>query len=150
MMIDKNGFENLMYAYSKQIKGEEIKSDLLDRQMEKEKVFKVIASLKSIGKHRHFEDFELRDNCKKWVLEILDDLSKSKEVEYLLNDFTDSMVTRMREENKFALAIVSQGSLLLCHSNIGEQTITPLWEVVDRMLDIDNVERFVLSKRMMK
>ncbi len=57
------------------------------------------------------------------------------------------MMTRMREEDKFAIAIVSEGFLLLCHSSMGEQTITPLWMVVDRMLDKDNVERFALFQK---
>ena len=138
---------NPMYLYSKQVKGEKVKSDLLNRQVDKERVSTAITSLKEIGKQRSLEEFELRDNCKEWVYEILGDCSKSKEAEYLLNDFTDSMMTRMREKGKFAFAVVSEGSLLLCHSSIGEQIITPAWEGVNRMFDKDNVEHFVLFQK---
>ncbi len=138
-----------MYVYSKQVKDNRVDSDILNRKIDKEQVCTVIASLKEIGKHKKLEEFELRDNCKQWVCDIISGFSNDKEIslKYLLNDFTDSMMTRMREQDKFALAIVFEGSLLLCHSSIGEQTITPLWEVVDRMLDKDNVERFVFFQK---
>lgn len=138
-----------MYVYSKQVKDNRVDSDILNRKIDKEQVCTVIASLKEIGKHKKLEEFELRDNCKQWVCDILSGFSNDNEtsLKYLLNDFTDSMMTRMREQDKFALAIVFEGSLLLCHSSIGEQTITPLWEVVDRMLDKDNVERFVFFQK---
>lgn len=138
-----------MYVYSKQVKEKNVKSEILNKNIDKERVSAVItSSLKEIGKHKNLEEFELGDNCRQWVSDILSDFSnKEAAIKYLLNDFTTSMMTRMREEDKFALAIVSEGSLLLCHSNIGEQTITPLWKVVDRMLDKDNVERFVLFQK---
>ena len=138
-----------MYVYSKQVKDNRVDSDILNRKIDKEQVCTVIASLKEIGKHKKLEEFELRDNCKQWVCDIISGFSNDNEtsLKYLLNDFTDSMMTRMREQDKFALAIVFEGSLLLCHSSIGEQTITPLWEVVDRMLDKDNVERFVFFQK---
>ena len=138
-----------MYVYSKQVKDTKVTSDILNRKIDKEQVCTVMASLKEIGKHKKLEEFELRDNCKQWVCDIISGFSNDKEIslKYLLNDFTDSMMTRMREQDKFALAIVFEGSLLLCHSSIGEQTITPLWEVVDRMLDKDNVERFVFFQK---
>lgn len=138
-----------MYVYSKQVKDNRVDSDILNRKIDKEQVCTVIASLKEIGKHKKLEEFELRDNCKQWVCDIISGFSNDNEtsLKYLLNDFTDSMMTRMREQDKFALAIVFEGSLLLCHSSIGEQTITPIWEVVDRMLDKDNVERFVFFQK---
>jgi hypothetical protein len=138
-----------MYVYSKQVKDNSVESDILNRKIDKEQVCTVIASLKEIGKHKKLEEFELRDNCKQWVCDILSGFSNDKKtlLKYLLNDFTDSMMTRMREKDKFALAIVFKQSILLCHTSIGEQTITPLWKVVDRMLDKDNVERFVFFQK---
>ena len=36
--------------------------------------------------------------------------------------------------------------LILCHCRIGQKTITPNWKVIERMLDKDNVMRFVSFK----
>lgn len=59
-----------------------------------------------------------------------------------MNDFTDSLMTRMREESKYAVAIITPCYLFLCHTN-SEFTMTQSWKVVKRMLDKDNVDRFV-------
>nr|MDO8080346.1 hypothetical protein [Candidatus Freyarchaeota archaeon] len=53
----------------------------------------------------------------------------------------------MREEEKYAISVVSEGTLLLCHSHVGERTITPDWSVIERMLDSSNVIRFVLFRK---
>ena len=98
------------------------------------------------------DQIDLNENCVKWVNDVLSGFSnkdtlKEDSLKYLLNDFSDKMMTRMRETDKYALAIVSEKFLLLCHTTMGERTITPVWEVVDRMLDKDNVERFVIFKK---
>jgi len=137
-----------MFVYSKQVKEKNVTGEILNRTIDKERISAVIGSLKEIGTERNIEEFELEDNCMLWVNEILSDSSNSKiALTYLLNDFTSSMMTRMREEDKFAVAIISEGILLICHSTLGEKTITPLWKVVDRMLDKDNAERFVLFEK---
>lgn len=134
-----------MYVYSKQIKERDIKKVKITRNIDKENISNVITSLREIGKQKDIDDLELDENCKIWIMEILFGFSESMEttLEYLLRDFTDSMKTRMREGDKYAISIVSDDYLILCHSRGGEATITPRWEVVKRMLDKDNVDRFV-------
>ncbi|MFH1625384.1 MAG: hypothetical protein ABID54_09565, partial [Pseudomonadota bacterium] len=68
---------------------------------------------------------------------------KREEEEYLLLDFTEPMKTRMREESKWAIGLLMPGKLVLCHSLFGEETITPEWKIIPRMLDMDNVSRYV-------
>jgi len=134
-----------MYVYSKQINETKIVGEEVTRNIDKDNILNVISSLKAIGKQRCFNNLELNDNCKEWVTDILYDVSQDLDVKlkYLLNDFTNSMMTRMREKNKYVISIVSDGSLLVCHSRGREDTITPGWKVVRRMLDKDNVDRFV-------
>jgi hypothetical protein len=141
-----------IYVYSKQIKEPEIKSNIRKRTAEKENLVSVIGSLMEIGKSRPFAQLEFGDNCTDWINDVLEDFSndntqKEKSLKFLLNDFSDKMMTRMRETDKYAIALVSKKFLLLCHATMGERTITPLWDVVDRMLDKDNVERFVIFKK---
>jgi len=142
-----------IYVYSKQIKEKEIKSNIRKKTAEKENLVAVIGSLMENGKSTPFENFDFGDNCTDWINEVLDDFSntntqKEGSLKFLLNDFSDNMMTRMRETDKYAIALVSKKFLLLCHATMGERTITPLWDVVDRMLDKDNVERFVIFKKM--
>lgn len=138
-----------MFVYSKQIKTKEIDNNVVTRTADKERFESVILSLKQIGKVKPLDQFDLKENCVQWVNDVLSgfsntDTTKDANLKYLLNDFSSSMMTRMREEDKYALAIVSDKFLLLCHTTMGEQTITPVCDVVDRMLDKDNVERFVI------
>jgi predicted transcriptional regulator len=92
------------------------------------------------------EDIGLRTNPKKWVSSLLagypNDFN-AQDVEYLLLDFTEPMQTRMREETKYALALLMENGLFVCHTIYGEETITPEWEIIPRMMDIDNVLRYV-------
>ncbi|MEM4293031.1 MAG: hypothetical protein QXJ27_02530, partial [Thermoplasmata archaeon] len=66
---------------------------------------------------------------------------------YLLNDFTDNMRTRMLEEEKYIIGILLKDRILLCHSMSGEETITQTWSVIPRMLDSDNVIRYISFNR---
>lgn len=133
------------YVYSKEVKGDEITGDEVVREIDKKKLLTVIRSLLGIGKTKRLEELELKDNCKEWVRSLLSDYpSVNKEhIKFLTRDFTDSMYTRMREEEKYVVAIIMDRSLILCHSIYGESTITPNWEVIERMLDKDNVIRYV-------
>jgi hypothetical protein len=88
----------------------------------------------------------LNANRKDWIMRLLGypDISLNEEIaRFLLRDFTDNMKTRMKEEQKYVIGIVSPNRLLVCHSNYGGETITPTWDIIPRMLDTDNVLRFV-------
>lgn len=147
MSTNSNSSQN-MYVYSKQVKEKIIKSETITRNNDKVNIFKVINSLKEIGKCKNLNELEFNENCKQWIIDILNNVDNfESSIKYLLNDFTDNMMTRMREKEKYVISIISNNTLLLCHSIIGEQTITPFWQVYDRMLDKDNVERFVLFQK---
>ena len=90
-------------------------------------------------------EINLRSNPKKWINSIIYSTSANNiisNMENLLTDFTDSMMTRMREESKYAVGIFGKEKLFLCHSVFGEETISPEWKIIPRMLDADNVLRF--------
>jgi len=60
----------------------------------------------------------------------------------LINDFSDSMKTRAREPGKYAVLILYDDSLVLCHTDSEEMTITKGAEVLERLLDSDNVDKY--------
>jgi hypothetical protein len=108
----------------------------------------VIQKLETLPKVSRYSLHEigLRTNPKKWVCSLLasyPDKVNAAEMENLLIDFTDTMKTRMREESKYAIGLLMGSGLILCHSTFGEETITPEWKIIPRMLDVDNILRYV-------
>lgn len=136
---------NPFYVYSKEVKGKEIRDKKITNEENKEKVLNVIESLLDTGSKKYMEELDLSDNCVDLINSILSKYPdvKRKDVVFLLRDFTDAMYTSMRQEDKYAIAIVMKDSLILCHSVFGEKTITPGWRVIERMVDKDNVTRYV-------
>ena len=137
------------YVYSKEVKGDRINKSEITRNIDKKKFLNVINSLLGIGKTKYLEELELKENCKEWITTTLSNFPDidDKYMEFLIKDFTDSMYTRMREEEKYVVTIVMKDSLILCHSLFGEKTITPNLQVIERMLDKDNVIRYVYFKK---
>lgn len=134
-----------MYIYSKQINENAIREDKIIRKIDKDNISKMIESLRNIATSRGIDYLELNHNCRDWINKILVDRNEDNNIiKCLLNDFTDSMMTRMREKEKYVISIVSNNYVILCHSKTKESTITSGWKVVQRMLDRDNVDRFVL------
>lgn len=143
--------EKDLYIYLKQVKDTKVKKQDVSRIHDKDSVRNVIHSLIEIGKSGNLDDFSIGRNCREWIQVALDTEKEDRRVEdyveFLLNDFSSGMMTRMREHDKYVVAILEEGTLLLCHAKMGEKTITPLYQVVDRMLDRDNVERFAIFKK---
>jgi len=133
-----------IYASSKRIKEDKIRHTKITEKRDIEKIKYILSKLPQ-PKERKFSEINLRTNPRNWLLSLINNYPKVdlKEIEMLLNDFSDSMQTRMREENKYAVAMLLKNELILCHSLFGEETITPEWRTIPRMLDSDNVLRYV-------
>lgn len=137
-----------IYTFSKKIKDEKINKKEIPDQKDIVKISEIVSKLKTLTGVRvlKFEETGLKTNPQKWIRSILSNEPMRENfdnMENLLHDFTDSMMTRMREDSKYALGLVLENQILLCHSVYGEETITPEWRIIPRMLDADNVLRFV-------
>jgi hypothetical protein len=135
-------------TYTKKIKDSPVISKEIDDLRDIEKIISIIGKLEETqsAMTSSFQEIALRTNPKKWIQKILDcpiGYDPIHEMESLLNDFTEGMQTRMREESKYALGMLMENRLILVHSTYGEETITPQWSIIPRMLDTDNVLRFV-------
>jgi hypothetical protein len=137
-----------IYTFSKRITGTSINEADLNDPGDIAKVNVILNNLDTLPgvKDSTLSAIRLRTNPKKWIRAILKAYPpdvKFPEIHNLLFNFTDSMKTRMREESKYALGLLLEGKLVLCHSVYGEETITPEWKIIPRMLDMDNVLRYV-------
>lgn len=141
--------DNPIVVFSKSVKEDKINRREITRNIDKRKIFNIIDSLINDGETKNLNELELNENRREWLDDLLFNFPRINEqnIRYLINDFTDSMKTRMREEDKYAIGILSNKGLFLCHSILGEETITKDWQVIERMLDKDNVLRFVYFKR---
>ena len=145
LQLSNDEQQDVIFTSSKRIKEDEVNHTTISEKRDIKKIKEIISKLPS-PKERKLTEVSLRTNPRKWVISLLNsypDNVKEDEMESLLNDFSDSMQTRMREENKYAVAILLKNELVLCHSIFGEETITPEWKTIPRMLDSDNVLRYV-------
>jgi len=137
-----------IYAFTKGIKADKVIHQEIADSGDIVKIGQVIQNLEELSKASmlRLDELDLRANPKKWVNSMIkgypDSINK-EEMEYLLFDFTEPMKTRMREESKYAIGLLMENKVVLCHSLFGEETITPEWKIIPRMLDRDNVLRYV-------
>jgi len=136
-----------IYTFVKQVKATSVTTKEIADPLTISKIIAVLGKLETQPKATvsAIEDIGLRTNPKKWVSSLLAGYPNdfdATDVENLLFDFTETMQTRMREETKYALSLLMENKLFICHSIYGEETITPEWEIIPRMMDIDNVLRY--------
>jgi hypothetical protein len=135
-------------AFSKAVKEARVYQHEISDIEDITKIEHVILKLESLTNvsELRLDELDLDANPRRWITSNIRDYPRrlhSKEIGYLLSDFTDAMKTRMREESKYAISLVAQDKLILSHSYYGEETITPEWKIIPRMLDTDNVLRYV-------
>jgi hypothetical protein len=152
MMVYTNDAENSnansIYAFTKRVKEGAVAHRKITDAEDILKIGEVIQRLEELPKASilRIDELRLRANVKEWVNSLLReylDKANEKEMGYLVSDFTDAMQTRMREESKYAVGLLMPNKLILSHSSFGEETITPEWKTIPRMLDRDNVLRYV-------
>jgi len=140
--------KNKIFVFSKKVKEYGISYREIDSVEVIKKILEIIDKLPE-GDQKKLDELSLDTNPRNWVKNLLENSSQphKEKMEELINDFTDCMKTRMREEEKYAVGLLYKNKLLLAHSEFGEETITPDWKVVKRLLDSHNVIRYVLFIR---
>ncbi|MFX0088087.1 MAG: hypothetical protein ACFFAU_20705 [Candidatus Hodarchaeota archaeon] len=132
-----------IYAFSKRVTSDKIKPMKIIDDLDIKKIKSIINKLPQ-PKEKDLKKINLRTNPRNWIKSLLENFPNINESEMnqLLYDFTDSMRYRMREATKYIIGILLQDQLLLSHSIFGEETITPEWKTIPRMLDSDNILRY--------
>lgn len=136
---------SVMFVFCKKVRADKVEHSIIERPRDVKKIRDVIRKLPT-GEKRKLEEIDINTNPKNWIQLLVKGYPANVEeekMENLINDFTDSMKTRMREEEKYAIGILFRDALILCHSLFGAETITPEWKVIPRMLDVDNVLRYI-------
>lgn len=94
----------------------------------------------------NFDELNISSNREIWIKSLLLK-TDTNNIKFLMNDFTDEMNTTMREKNKYVILILMKNELILVHTKLGEKSLSPKFKFYDRMLDKDNIMRYVWFKK---
>lgn len=133
-----------VYFYYKEIQSDGLKSWTLDSDERIRDIYHVIDGLDRQTSAHPLEELDIDDNPQMFVNKLLSSYPDHDQAfcTSLINDFSDSMRTRAREPGKYAVLILYDDSLALCHTDSEEMTITKEAEVLERLLDSDNVDKY--------
>lgn len=136
--------QDYMYICSKKVNSDSILSEDDFSASKKEEIFEVLNTMYVSGDYSDFDNFKFNSNCKDLIISLLSDPEDVfRELKFLMNDFSNNMNTNMREKGMYVISILTPDKLILIHSKMGEKTITPDLEVFQRMIDKNNVKRYV-------
>ncbi|ASJ01166.1 hypothetical protein A3K92_06555 [Thermococcus gorgonarius] len=145
-ILNNNSFPVLVFYRRVKSKTTEVSQRIVKDDTKQHALVNVLQKILSNAHEiKEMDTLDLTPNREFWIISLLDSYPNIDvtHAQFLLNDFTFSMTSRMREEEKYGILIISKDMVMLCHSKFGEVTITPDFEVLPRMLDSDNIIRFV-------
>ncbi len=91
-----------------------------------------------------FSELDMEPNPEMLIEMILDNYPEhnAQNCAMLVNDFCSSMMTSARQEGKYAVLIITADSVFICHTDSREKSITKDVDVIERLLDTDNVNKY--------
>ncbi len=139
-----------MYLRYKEVQGHELTEQTLTSETKVQNILEVIRGLDRQTKSSSVAtDVELDDNPDMWISYLLDNYPDPPEMfgSSLINNFCDSLYTSARQAGKYAVLLVVANSVIICHTDSKEKTITTEADVLERLLDTDNVDKYVRFKK---
>jgi len=135
---------NPVHFYYKEIQADGLNSWTLESPDRVRNIHEVIDGLDRQTSTHPLDELDVDDNPQMFVDRLLEAYPNHDEAfcVSLINDFSDSMKTRARQPGKYAVLILYEDSLILCHTDSEEMTITKEAEVLERLLDTDNVDKY--------
>lgn len=141
--IDTNEHSFKIYYKSVSIEDPEFKDDFPKKN--KNYVIEVMKSLSSSDK-LDFNNLKINTNRKIWIKSLLSE-NNPHNINFLINDFAEEMNTTMRGKDKYVILIIMNKELILVHTKMGEKSLSPKFKFFERMLDKDNILRYVWFKK---
>lgn len=138
-----------VYLRYKGIQDNDIIERTFDTDPEVRNVISVIKGLNRQTKSSSLKmDLNLDSNPEMWISNLLDNYPDPPMFDTsLINNFCDSLYTSARQSGKYAVLLVAANSIIICHTDSKERTITTDADVIERLLDTDNVDKYVQFKR---
>jgi len=153
MPISRNENDAYLILYREvKSENEDLKKDIIDEDGEVRSVDTLLSDVRNNVESLHkLDDLDTSNFFTDWVTTILsnsDDIQNglNKELEnyleYMAEDFSDSMLSRARESGKYVVFIISQNMLIVCHSFTGEKALTTDMDVIEELLSTTNIDKF--------
>ena len=139
-----------VYFRYKEVQASELTEQTLTSEAKVRNVLDVLKGLDRQTKSSSLDsDLELDANPKMWVEHLLENYPDPPGMldSSLINNFCDSLYTSARQPGKYAVLLVVANSVIICHTDSKEKTITTDADVLERLLDTDNVDKYVRFKR---
>ncbi|WP_435193834.1 hypothetical protein [Natronomonas sp. EA1] len=152
MSLTQEDSGNYLILYREVQSDDRLESDIIDQNNDITNIRDLINDVRDGVEDFHtLESLDVRSYFKDWVTTILansDSLTANidkdlrKTIEYLAEDFSDSMLSRAREKGKYVVFIISEGSLIAAHSFTGKKAITTDMTVIEELLSESNIDKF--------
>lgn len=139
-----------VYLRYKEIQGNEVKERTLDKDSQVRSVLDVISGLDRQTKSSSVDaDLDLNENPEMWITYLLDHYPDPPDIfdSSIINNFCDSLYTSARQPGKYVVLLIVANSVIVCHTDSKEKTITTDADILERLLDTDNVDKYVRFKR---
>jgi len=129
-----------------------LEADLITDEDEAASISQLLEDVRGrVEDHHDLDGLDVRSYFEDWVSTVLENsesLSSDSEDDlrhmlgYLAEDFSESMLSRARERGKYVVLIVSEESLIVCHSFTGKKALTTDMDVIEELLSESNIDKF--------
>lgn len=133
-----------IFVYYREIQSDDLNKRHITNNKQVENFNEVLDGFERQTGAHSFDELELDPNPQILLKSIMQNYPDhdDQQCALLVNDFCSSMRTSARQEGKYAVLIVTKESLFICHTDSKEKSITKNVDVIERLLDTDNVNKY--------
>lgn len=142
--LDAKEYDNV-YIFFREVSSQNLKKRTLQDNQRIRKFLEILKSFSKQTNSHKLENLDIDDNPEMFVHSVFEDYPDvdDRMPSMFVNSFTNSMKTRAREEGKYAVLVIMKDSIIICHTDSKEKTVSKDVNVIERLLDIDNVDKYV-------
>jgi len=136
---------NPVFINYREVQAEDLQHQPLRRVDEIQSFKEVLEGLSTqTGSHR-LQELDLDNNAQRMVTTLLETYPDHESMfcAMLIDNFCEKMQTRARAEGKYVVLALLKDILILCHTDAKEKTVTKDANVIERLLDTDNVDKYI-------
>ncbi|WP_144797725.1 hypothetical protein [Halorubrum depositum] len=133
-----------IYVYYREIQSSDLHNRTITESEPVQNFNEVLDGFEAQTGEHHFSELDMEPNPEMLIEAIFDTYPEhdDQSCAMLVNDFCSNMMTSARQEGKYAVLIVTADSIFICHTDSKEKSITKNVDVIERLLDTDNVNKY--------
>ena len=133
-----------IYVYYREIQSNELHNRTITEPEPVQNFNEVLGGFEAQTGEHHFSELDMDPNPEMLIETISNTYPEhdDQSCAMLVNDFCSDMMTSARQEGKYAVLIITADSIFICHTDSKEKSITKKVDVIERLLDTDNVNKY--------